>query len=431
MALPGGRRLRRGLELLGRLLEARGAVVAPAGAPGRALRVAPVRVLRQQPPPPGCGAVVERVLLVVVRERQQRLFAPRRSREAVGHRQVGFRGARTARAVGRETERGLGRVRRSRADLEQQGAALSWPCRASPGRVPVARARGRLRRAPGSRAGRRAGNRGLRGYAPRRAGPSRAPVAGARARPRGATAARSQGRRGARGLAWPPARAGTRDRGGRKRPQLPLARPERNTACRARAGPSARLPDTPPPCARGPRSPCPSARRRPGAAPPSAGRRTPRRCPARRRRRAPRPQPAGSWRRASYAREVASRAWSRSRVLSMSEWVSWASASCGRPASSHSSPAARRASPPAGVAARRSATAPSATAALALVAASRTAASAASRGSAASRQPGSPPAWAPPAAAGRRRSRPRRGPYWDPRAAASPPARIRTSSSWK
>ena len=41
------------------------------------------------------------------------------------------------------------------------------------------------------------------------------------------------------------------------------------------------------------------------------------------------------------------------------------------------------------------------------------------------------PAWAAPAAAGRRRPRPRRGPYWRPRAAASPPARIRTSSSWK
>ena len=117
----------RGLELLGRFLEARGAVLTPAGAPGRALRVTPVRVLREQPPPPGCGAVVERVLLVMVRERQQRFFAPRCSREAVGDRQVGFRGARTARAVGRETERGLGRVRRCRADLEQHGAALGGP----------------------------------------------------------------------------------------------------------------------------------------------------------------------------------------------------------------------------------------------------------------------------------------------------------------
>ena len=116
-------------------------------------------------------------------------------------------------------------------------------------------------------------------------------------------------------------------------------------------------------------------------------------------------------------------------------WVRWAIASAGRPASTRRRPARRWPRPDDGVPGNWRDTAARAVGAAApsRCAASRRAASAESRGSAWRRHGEAPPA---PGAA-RRTRRPRlaiktcASPYIGPRALGSPPARMRTSSSWK
>ena len=123
--LLGGPQSRGGLERLRGGLVAAGAVVGPGGAPRGALDVAALRVLGQQPPPPGQRGVVERVLLVVVREREQGLLGPGRALVAVGDRLERLGGARALRPLARAQERGLRGVRRVGGDLAATSASAS------------------------------------------------------------------------------------------------------------------------------------------------------------------------------------------------------------------------------------------------------------------------------------------------------------------
>ena len=190
-------------------------------------------------------------------------------------------------AVGGETERGLGGVRRSRPDLEQQGATLRAPAARQQRAAELHAREVGVVGARGSRAARRAGTRALPWCVPRRAAPCRARAAGARARPRCAAAARpaSAARRaracfasGVEGVLAVEAVEG--GRGGRALAARELLRAEleQRRGCDVRGTP---------PRARGPRSPCPSAPRGRRARRPSGGRRTRRRCRARRRPRVP------------------------------------------------------------------------------------------------------------------------------------------------
>ncbi len=143
-----------------RLLVATRAIVGPGRAPGRALGVLALGVLGQEPPPEGRRLVVARVLLVVVGERQERLFAPGGARVLRGHRRIGrvhgplpgldprtgvvrFGGVRRSGAYGREVEVGVspapqGQVGAGQANARQIGVFAAR----NPGQVGLQVSRG-------------------------------------------------------------------------------------------------------------------------------------------------------------------------------------------------------------------------------------------------------------------------------------------------
>ena len=302
-----------------RFLVAARAVVEEADPPGRALGVLAAGPVHQQPAVVGHRLRVARVLLLVVGELDQRLFAPGRPREALDHRLVGGQAAAPRALAGQEVGR-LRRLRRAAADGVQGGFGVTGAAQGEE-RPAQAHAREveRIARGPALEGRPEGGGRGgvLPGLEQRVSPPDR-PVAKRLGRLGRQQRAREHagGRRRPAPGGWP----GSRGPAGRRPRRPPWPRPEPPGPGPAAAGPGAPGQGTGPVPARArpppwPSRPPPRTRRPPAATPykraAASGRDRPR--PG------TRPPPsAGS--RASSARPRARVAWASRAVFLMSGW---------------------------------------------------------------------------------------------------------------